>query len=212
VSHSSPIAAALGLPPNASKHPDPDVRRAYWAEVKRRDVARKLAAAQAGSARCVKRIGYGKCGGVLEVAIDRIGRTRIVCPKCARRLAGLCATCPNPIDGDPKRGASWCAPCRRRHTRKRKNLRERLNPEQHAARTRRKRRELLARMHRALESADPAERAAAEAWFAHRTAAQRAAYDRMAAKRRAAGLPVSSKAYNRELARRERLAQSRKAA
>lgn len=209
MSHSSPIAAALGLPPNASKHPDPAIRRAYWAEVKRRDVARKLAAAQAGSAVCVKRIGVARCGAPLEVRIDRIGRTRIICPKCERRRAGLCLTCPRPIEGDRKRGASWCATCRRKHTSKRKNLRERLNPEKHAARTRRKRRELLARMHRALESADPAERAAAEAWFARRLETGRAAYKRMADKRRAAGLPVSSKAYNRELARRERVAQSR---
>lgn len=209
MSHSSPIVAALGLPPNASKHPDPDVRRAYWAEVKRRDAARKLAAAQAGSAVCVKRIGVARCGGVLEVRVDRIGRTRFHCPKCARRRAGLCLTCPNPIDGDVKRGASWCAPCRRRHYTKRKGLRERLRPEWHATRNARKRRAQLDRMHAALESADPAERAAAEAWFARRLEWGRAAYARMAAKRRAAGLPVSSKAYNRELARRERVAQSR---
>jgi hypothetical protein len=210
VSHSSPIAAALGLPPNASKHPDPEVRRAYWAEIKRRDAARKLAAAQAGSAVCVKRIGYGKCGGRLEVRIDRIGRSRVVCLNCERRRAGLCLTCPRPIVGDVKRGASWCAPCRRKHFSKRHRNRERMNPQWHATRTARKRRAQLERMHAARTSADPAERAAAEAWFARRLDTGRAAYKRMADKRRAEGLPVSSKAYNREKARRERVA--RKAA
>ena len=54
---------------------------------------------------------YQKCRAVLVEQIDRLGRVTYTCPGCARREAGICAGCPNPIAGKAK-CAKWCARCR----------------------------------------------------------------------------------------------------
>lgn len=189
MSHSSAIVARLGLPPNPCRSPDPEVRRAYWRELARLRAARKDAAKSRD--RCAHRVGAGTCGGTLEHSIDRTGKVTTRCPKCARRLAGLCATCPRKIVGDPKRGASWCAPCRRRHVLDRRAAYAKADPERHAAGVRRRRRKARRKLLRDLRSKDPAIRAAAEAKHARQLLAQRNSYARMVARRRAKGLPAN---------------------
>lgn len=53
-----------------------------------------------------------KCRGVLVERTDRLGRLHFDCPKCIRRRAGVCAFCPNPVEG--RLGiAKYCRPCKR---------------------------------------------------------------------------------------------------
>jgi hypothetical protein len=60
---------------------------------------------------CMRRGPRGKtCGGRIEVRTDRIGRVHFDCPRCARRLAGLCAACPRPVRGKLGR-AEFCEAC-----------------------------------------------------------------------------------------------------
>lgn len=43
--------------------------------------------------------------------MDRLGRLSWACPQCARRKAGQCQTCPNPVDGTVG-VAYYCTACR----------------------------------------------------------------------------------------------------
>ena len=72
-----------------------------------------------------------QCGAKYKITADRWGRTVGSCPACARRKAGLCATCPRPVDG-PLGQTKYCAPCRvlagrRNHQRYVNNDRKRYN-------------------------------------------------------------------------------------
>lgn len=52
-----------------------------------------------------------QCDTIYGVTFDRLGRMVGSCPSCARRRAGKCVTCGQPVDGRPKQ-AKYCAPCR----------------------------------------------------------------------------------------------------
>lgn len=74
-------------------------RRAYdrqWHQ-RRRDAA--LEREQLRLARCPRRAGPGVCRGVLETYIDDKARTRVRCPFCERRRAGVCRDCSAPVYG-----------------------------------------------------------------------------------------------------------------
>lgn len=57
--------------------------------------------------RCEKR----QCGMRFELQFDALGRMAGSCPACARRTAGRCALCPNPVEGQRGR-AKYCKPCK----------------------------------------------------------------------------------------------------
>lgn len=61
--------------------------------------------------------GY-QCETTYDLTLDRLGRLVGDCPTCARRQAGQCATCEQPVEGTPKL-AKYCGPCKvlahRRH-------------------------------------------------------------------------------------------------
>lgn len=60
---------------------------------------------------CPRKGPHGKrCGGALVSRIDRIGRVHFDCPRCERRLAGVCAECPRPVRGRVGR-AEFCESC-----------------------------------------------------------------------------------------------------
>lgn len=87
-------------------------------EAARRYAARRRAAAleraNARSRTCQRRQGPGVCGGLLEDRVDRARGTVVrECPRCARRLAGLCRDCPRPVEGTRGR-AIRCASCKAR--------------------------------------------------------------------------------------------------
>ena len=57
-----------------------------------------------------------RCRARLVEWVDRLGRYQTRCPQCDRRKAGICQTCPNPVDG--KVGVSYyCGPCRKQKQR-----------------------------------------------------------------------------------------------
>lgn len=57
--------------------------------------------------RCEKR----RCGVRFELQFDALGRMVGSCPACARRMAGYCARCPSPVEGQRGR-AKYCKPCK----------------------------------------------------------------------------------------------------
>lgn len=70
--------------------------------------AQKLAAARRGQQKCPYRQGRSVCGGRLELLVLRDGFTELHCPRCARRLAGICQDCPSPVEGQVRK-ALRCA-------------------------------------------------------------------------------------------------------
>lgn len=83
-----------------------EVRRAQWRETARRNRLKRQEHAALHKGRCqVKRNGSGKiCGSKLETVLvrDALGvvmDSRVVCPSCERRRAGLCQRCPRPVRG-----------------------------------------------------------------------------------------------------------------
>jgi len=58
------------------------------------------------SVRCERR----RCGVRYEIRFDALGRMA-GCPGCARQRAGLCALCPNKVEGERGR-AKYCGPCK----------------------------------------------------------------------------------------------------
>jgi hypothetical protein len=88
-------------------------QRTYQREYARKRRAAKLAAVNASATTCQRRQGRGRCGARLEEVMAPLGRVRVVCPACARRLAGVCRDCPRPVDGARGR-AIRCAACRER--------------------------------------------------------------------------------------------------
>lgn len=52
-----------------------------------------------------------QCEAMYDLSFDRLGRMVGHCPACARRRAGQCVSCAQPVDG--ARGkAKYCRPCR----------------------------------------------------------------------------------------------------
>jgi hypothetical protein len=115
MSRPSLIAARLGIPRNPSRSEDPEVRRAYWRELKREERRRHDRVTFAGAKTCPKRLGSGRCGGTLEDVVDRrgINRPTVHCRKCERRAQGICDLCPRRIVGSIKIGARYCPTCQR---------------------------------------------------------------------------------------------------
>lgn len=79
-------------------------------------------------ATCRKKIyGRQRCGALVELIFDGVGRLVEHCPLCDRHRRGLCRGCPNRTEGK----ALWCAGCRvqRRRDRERqdKELQARKN-------------------------------------------------------------------------------------
>ena len=62
------------------------------------------------------RCDFQRCRAVLVERIDRLGRVTYTCPGCTRRKAGVCQTCPSPVEGEVGR-AFYCAPCKKRRRR-----------------------------------------------------------------------------------------------
>lgn len=83
---------------------------------RRRESARRFAAERSRRARCPFRIGSYLCNALLEISVDRQGRTVSHCPVCARREAGICQDCPFPVVGQVRK-ALRCQDCRRLHKR-----------------------------------------------------------------------------------------------
>lgn len=88
--------------------------RGYNRRSIRRKAARRLTEINRGRGRCALRIGrYVVCGGRLETVVYRDGSTRTSCPRCERRLRGICQDCPRPVEGQPRK-ALRCHDCKRR--------------------------------------------------------------------------------------------------
>lgn len=89
-------------------------RRTYQRRYAARRQAERLARANLHATHCQRRHGPGVCGGTLTDRVDRaLGRVVRECPRCARRLAGICRDCPLPVYG--QRGkAIRCAVCAKR--------------------------------------------------------------------------------------------------
>lgn len=70
--------------------------RRWW----NRRRAERDARANATATRCQHSCGGGKCDGLLEDRHDSIlGRITRWCPRCDRRLRGVCRDCPRPVEG-----------------------------------------------------------------------------------------------------------------
>lgn len=80
---------------------------------KRKQAARRYAALRQHAPRCPWRQGRNVCGGLLEITVDRNGRTVTRCPRCVRRERGLCQGCPRPVESG-HRLSLWCAECKYR--------------------------------------------------------------------------------------------------
>lgn len=102
--------------PRAGERDAPS-RREYNTRYARRKRAQKLDRQRATSATCPFKQGrWGVCGAKLEIGVDRFGRSVSSCPKCARRVRGICQDCPRPVAG--RVGSSLrCAECKRRSLR-----------------------------------------------------------------------------------------------
>ena len=88
--------------------------RTYARNWVRRAWERKIAEANRGARLCQRKHGgNGKCLGRLTHTITRDGQATQYCERCARFTAGLCAHCPNPVNGMMRR-ARYCAWCQRR--------------------------------------------------------------------------------------------------
>jgi hypothetical protein len=79
---------------------------------------------------CQRRSGRVPCGGELRDEIDRLGRLVRHCDRCARRKAGVCRCCPQPVDGKVGQ-ALFCARCRRRQARRTNTAWARAHAAQH---------------------------------------------------------------------------------
>lgn len=90
-----------------------DRERAYQRAWRRERKEREWAAKAARSEFCPYKAGAHVCGWRLTITVDRAGRTHTRCEACERRKAGLCRTCPSPVDGMIRR-TIYCAPCRER--------------------------------------------------------------------------------------------------
>ncbi len=78
---------------------DPQQRRRNTLSARRRRASR-LAVARSGRLTCPFQQGrYGVCGGRLEDEVLRDGRVVTTCPRCERRLAGICRDCNQPVVG-----------------------------------------------------------------------------------------------------------------
>lgn len=88
-------------------------RGRYSTAWRRRWRARRLDQERRGQRTCPARHGSGRCGGILEHEVLRDGTTRTICPKCERRLAGICQDCPRPVEGRVGL-ALRCKDCKRR--------------------------------------------------------------------------------------------------
>lgn len=87
--------------------------RGIWRRSKARARAREIAAMQSGVTCRVALGPYRLCLGRVVEEVDRLGRVRYTCTRCARRRAGICQECPRPVYG--KRGwALYCRDCKRR--------------------------------------------------------------------------------------------------
>lgn len=91
-------------------------QRGYARKCVRRKSARRYAAERSTLERCPRKAGPYPCGGLLEIEIDREGRTFSWCPWCERRAAGICQDCPRPVDGQVRK-ALRCAACKLRKKR-----------------------------------------------------------------------------------------------
>lgn len=55
-----------------------------------------------------------QCRGLLLIEVDRSGTTRVSCPRCDRRRAGLCRDCPRPVYGTVGKAVRCAEHARRR--------------------------------------------------------------------------------------------------
>lgn len=110
----------------------PDMRR-YQREWARRKRAQVLNEKQREAATCPLRHGPGRCGGELAWvrAADRSWKRS--CPRCERRLAGICQECALPVEGRV-RSALRCA----EHKRLERNAYSARYVQRHYSKTRKK--------------------------------------------------------------------------
>lgn len=117
-------------------------RRTYAREYARRQRAARLAEEQRDAATCRYRSGPGICGGPLSWKRVPGGEWFRHCPRCERRLAGICQDCPRSVEGRV-RSALRCRDCKRHQ----RTIYTRRYVEQHRVMVRRKAR-IYGRKHR----------------------------------------------------------------
>lgn len=88
-------------------------KRAWARNYKRRESAWRYTAERSHAKRCPWRVGANPCNGLLEISVDRNGRTITRCEWCERREAGICRDCPRPVDSNHLLSLR-CAECKYR--------------------------------------------------------------------------------------------------
>lgn len=88
-------------------------RRLYAREWARRKRARLLAEQRATAHHCPYRMGPATCGGELRLVRNAARQWIRSCPRCERRVRGICQDCDNPVEGRI-RSALRCRPCKRK--------------------------------------------------------------------------------------------------
>lgn len=146
--------------------------RTYQRDFQRRKRAARLAQANQGCTRCAAKVGPGVCGGRLDVHLDALGRTVVVCPWCTRKRAGICRDCSAPVEGSVGK-ALRCA----RHKQDARDMQIRRSNDNH--------REERARSARKSLRADPARR---EKKAEYKRAWRKANRDKVRAQKRRAAL------------------------
>lgn len=74
-------------------------KRRYQREYARRRRREHWTSAARASRVCPHRHGPGRCGALLVERTDGNGSLVIECPRCTRRLRGICRDCPRPVEG-----------------------------------------------------------------------------------------------------------------